>query len=85
MQDLFSRIQIELRLVTEHQLHLTSFNLLVAYSLDRHDILPTQVYFQVFFVLWEKSGGKMLLKGRYTIGNCQRPVFSLGVSHHIKA
>ena len=22
------------------------------------------------------------LKGRHTIGNCQRPVFSLGVSHH---
>ena len=22
------------------------------------------------------------LKGRYTFGNCQRPVFSLGVSHH---
>ena len=24
----------------------------------------------------------LTLKGRYTFGNCQRPVFSLGVSHH---
>ena len=24
-----------------------------------------------------------LLKGRYTFGNCQRPVFSLGVSQHM--
>ena len=27
---------------------------------------------------------RTLLKGRYTICNCQRPVFSLGVSQHMK-
>ena len=32
-----------------------------------------------------KEGGLQVykgLKGRYTFGNCQRPVSSLGVSHH---
>ena len=26
---------------------------------------------------------KNVLKGRYTFGNCQRPIFSFGVSHHM--
>ena len=26
---------------------------------------------------------RVVIKGRYTIGHCQRPVFSHGVSHHV--
>ena len=34
--------------------------------------------------LWQLPSPTRLvpLKGKYTFGNCQRPVFSLGVSHH---
>ena len=51
-----------------------------------------RIKFKTFFIIRDclTSQGRtatsrwgLHLKGRYTIGNCQRPVFSLGVSQHI--
>ena len=40
------------------------------------------MYINVEFVPPVVMLATLSLKGRYTFSNCQRPVFSLGVSHH---